>query len=274
MLKKLKAAYDQAKAALAAKPDDEALKAKLEAAKSAYEAALVEAANDDEDESDDEDEESEDDAKSKKKKKEPASGEQGDKEPEEDLDELLKDPAKAKAYLKSLRKENAKYRTKGKNLEERFSQFEKGLKTLLGQENEDDGSTPEEKLKAVSHRSQVAEYKAAVLEKAIENGISGKDGRELFEFYLNKAAEGLEEGEELSDDDIAQVALKVRKMTSGQKKAKTSVGGGEEENPEGDDETTLDEFAAMTVSEKTTLSIKKPEVYNRLFKEAVVKRRL
>lgn len=272
-LKELLAAMNAAKTALDAKPEDTALKAAYLEEKSKYETALADSEDDEDDE--DEDEESEAD---KKKKKKPASGKQDDEEDQEpsqeQLDEMIKDPAKAKAYIKSLRKENAKHRTGKKNLDERLGKLEKGLKSLVsGDDDEEDSLSPEEKLETLTQRTHVEAYQRAILEKAVDNGITGKDGRELFEFYVSKAANELEEGEELDDDAITEIAEKVKKLTGVKKSAKTSVGGGEP-NPEGGDDLTLDAFCAMTTTEKTNLFQKQNSVYNKLFKEAVAKGRL
>ncbi len=195
-----------------------------------------------------------------------------DEQDESQLEEILKDPKKAKALIKNLRKENAKHRTKGKNLEERVGKMDKAIKALAGGE-EDDDEPAETRLERLTQSHQVTAYERAVLEKAVDHGISGKEGRELFEFYVQKAAAALEEGEEMTDDDFEEVAAKVKKMT-GSKSARTSVDGkGRDKNPDDDGEVTLDKFAEMTVSEKTNLFSKNPDLYNRLMKEAVKKRR-
>jgi hypothetical protein len=277
-LKQLKAALDAASVALKAAPEDKDLKSKWQEAKTAYDAA-VEAAEDEE-----EDDEEEEDTPPKKKKKTSDSGNQDDEDDEteeqDNLDDVLKDPKKAKGYIKALRKENAKYRTKGKNLEERLGKLEKGLKGLAGGD-EDETLTAEEKLLAATQRGHISAYENTILEQAIDHGISGKDGRKLFKFYVTEAAQDLEEGEELSDEDIALIATKVKKMTGGKTVAKTSVSGkkasgNSEESPDPDesDDVTLDQFCAMNITQKTKLHSEDPASYQRLFTEAVRKRRL
>jgi hypothetical protein len=283
-LKQLKAALDAAAAALKEAPEDKDLKSKWSAAKTAYDAAVAEASeDDDEDEGEDEEDDSEDKPK-KKKKKTSDSGNQDDEgdetEEQDNLDEVLKDQKKAKNYIKALRKENAKYRTKGKNLEDRLGKLEKGLKGLAGGEDEDN-LTAEEKLLATTQRVQISAYENVILEQAIDHGISGKDGRKLFKFYVSEAAQELGEGEELSDEDIALIATKVKKMTGGKTVAKTSVNGkkasgnsDEAPDPEETDNVTLDQFCAMNITQKTKLHSEDPATYQRLFNEQVRKRRL
>lgn len=252
-LKQLKAALDAAEQALAAKPDDADLKSKHQAAKSAYEAAKA----------------AEDDSSSGKK------GDKGDQDDDEGEkpDESDWDP-KTKAYIEKLRRESAKHRTKGNNLEKDFGKLKQVVKELLG---EDDDEVTPEKLEGLKGQVNGLSFQNAALQAAIEHGV-GKDQIEYFEFLLGKRAAELGDGEELSQEDIADIAKKANGASgggSGSGKFQTSVGEGRRTpDPGKKSDITLDQFARMTVTEKSDLYVKNRALYDQLLKEAKEKRRL
>lgn len=259
-LAQLKAALDAAKKAYEADKENSDLKSKYFEAKEAYEEALADS---------EEDEEEDEDESEKKKKKSKAPGEQDDEEEEDTLDESGLDE-KTKAHLRKLRKENAKHRTKAKNLEDRLGKLEKGLKGALGVEDEE---ITEESLEKIKGNNEALSFKTAVLEAAIEHGV-GKDEREYFEFLVGKRLGALDDGEELSDEDLAEIAKKAKKKSGSGGMTRTSVNDDDAPNPKGGGKTTVDQFVRMSVTEKSELFTKNRALYDELFAQAKEKRRL
>lgn len=241
-LQKLLEAMTAAKAALDAKPEDAALKTAHDEAKKAY-----------------------DDAK--------AAADAGD---EEEPDESKLDD-KTKAHLKKLRDENAKHRLKNKDLTSQLGVSEAQKKAILkaaGIESEEE--KPEEKLKASQTKNQELEFRSAILEMALENGIPKEDVK-FFTFLVQEATATLKDNEELSDEKMAEIVADVQKRGGG--KASTSVGGGKgdkgSKTPEGGKGgITLDMFCKMTFSEKAKLYGENPDLYTQLKDEAKAKNRL
>lgn len=249
-LKELKAKLDAAAAELAKKSDDAALVAAHDKAKSEYEAALAAAHEDDDADDEDEDE-------NKGKGKKPGK-----------LDLTTLSP-EAQKLIKDLRKENADSRKKNKEL----SESHVGLKKALVEAGviEEADEKPEEKLKTVSQGLANSQTRIAILEATIEHGVS-KDDSEYFAYLINKAANELEEGEELAEDEIAEIAKKAKRN---QASGSTSVNGkGGKKDPDGKAETTLDEFIRMTMGQKSELYTSKPELYAKLMAEARAKRKI
>lgn len=252
-VKELKAALDAAKTKYEASPNDTALKALYEAAKSAYEEALAaEQADDDE-------------------KDDPTPGEKDDVEDDDSLDESKLDE-KTKAHFTKLRKENGKRRTEAKTLKDELNKLKKGLKSALGGED-DDSESPEQKAKNLKGQNEALGFKTAVLEAAIEHGVS-KESRKYFEFLVAEELASLGEGEELSDEKLAELAKAAKKQTAGSGGTRTSVNDDNAPNPKGGSVITLDQFVRMTVTEKSALFTKNRAKYDELFALAKEKRRL
>ncbi len=170
----------------------------------------------------------------------------------------------AQKMIKSLRSENAKHRTEKQALSVRLSKLEDGLKKVTG--GDDEKETPEEKLSKLSEEAHSAHIRNAMLELAVEHGVS-KDDYEFFEFSMMKRLDSLEEGEELSEEDFTEILVKVKK---GNGQGNTSVGGGDQKNkdPKGSGAVTVEQFTRMGMIEKSRLYNEKPEVYNSLMKQA------
>lgn len=203
--------------------------------------------------------------------------------PGDDLDESGWDD-KTKAYIKKLRGENAKYRTKAKDNETAISklkteqnEFQSKLKKAFGLEEEDEVK-PEEKISNLTSENDNLRYKNAVMMTAIENGISNKDQMDYFEFLMTKAIDELpEDQDELSEDGLKAVVDKVKAMGQGTTKPSTSVSGnnggnqdpGKRTPPANDGGTiTVEQFAAMNFGEKSQLYTKNPELYKSLNSQA------
>ncbi len=185
---------------------------------------------------------------------------------------------RTKSYIKKLREENASSRKKNKELDnsnKALTERQKAILKAAGLEEEADD--PEEQVKQLSLNNSQLAFKNAILESAVHHGIAGDDV-EYFEFLVAKAVDGLEEGAELSEEQLAEIATKVKKAGKGKASTSTKGGngkeGGEPPPPGASGEVSLDAFVAMTITEKSQLYEKQPEVYKKLFEEARSKKRI
>lgn len=243
-LEELKAALDAAKVAFDANQKDTSLKAALDAAQKAY------------------------DDKVEADKGEPPPK----KDPPED------DPkwdAETKAYIKKLRDESASHRTKNKELVSSVKTERERVKAILKAAGiEDESEKPEEKIKSLTAESQTKDFRLAVLEVALANGIPA-DEVDYLEYLVAKAAGSLGDGEELSDENIAEIVTNVKKHSK--KPANTSVNGGNgkgEPPPGNSDDISLDKFCRMSITEKSALFVKDPKKYEELKTAAKAAKRL
>lgn len=171
-----------------------------------------------------------------------------------------------KAYIESLRKENAKYRTKSKELEtqytsinERFSKVEKGLKGLFGEGEEGDDMPPEQKLEVMQAQNENLVLNNALTEAALEYGV-GKQDYSYFKFLVQEKLQALEEGEELTEEDLDVIAKQSKR---GSAASSTSVEEGDIA-PEQTGGVTLDAFKAMGINERSMLFSKNEVLYKQL----------
>jgi len=218
----------------------------------------------------DKDKDKEKDKEKDKDKEDPESDKDKDLD-DEKVDVSKLDP-KVQKMIKDLRAENAKHRTDGKKVSDRLTNLESILKKVAGGDTEEE--TPEEKLASLSGRAESAEVRSTMLEIAIENGIS-KDSFEYFEFLMTKKLSALEEGAELSEEDLEEVLKKV-KVGAKKGPAQTSPDDDKEKdkNPGSNNEMTVEQFAKLGMMTKSKLYNEKPETYNSLLKQAKEKRLL
>jgi hypothetical protein len=170
-------------------------------------------------------------------------------------------PDWAQKQIKDLRKESAGHRNKYKSLEDRFGKIESSLKKAFG--DEDDDLTPEQRLEATQMQLEQQEFQTAITNLALENGI-GKDDLDYLGFLVEKQAGALEEGQELSDDDLLEIVQKVKSRNQGP--ADSSVdgkgGNGNPPAPKGD-EVTFEKFSKMSIMEKTKLFRENRALYDK-----------
>lgn len=173
--------------------------------------------------------------------------------------------AEQQAYIESLRKENAKYRTKSKELEtqystinDRFSKMEKGLKGLFG-EGEEDNVPPEQKLEAMQAQNENLVLNNALTEAALEYGV-GKQDYSYFKFLVQEKLQALDEGEELTEEDLDVIAKQSKR---GSAASSTSVEEGDIA-PESTGGVTLESFKAMGINERSMLFSKNEALYKQL----------
>lgn len=174
-------------------------------------------------------------------------------------------PEWAQKELKDLRGEAAKYRTQNKTLSERLGKLETGLKGIFG-EDEGDDEDPSEKVKVLSQVTQNLEVKNAMLQIALENGI-GTDDYEFFEFKMGKALEALEEGQEMTEEELSEIISGIR-TKGGKGVASSSTKDGTKPPPAKDGEVTQEEFNRMTITQKSKLYQTNPALYEKLIKTA------
>ena len=181
-----------------------------------------------------------------------------------------------KKYIQSLRKESAKYRQKSKESApaiERLTKLEQGLKAALGIGDDEEVST-EDKLEQITAQAQQTDFKAAILEAALEHGIPKSELR-YFQFLVNETLGELGEDEELGDDRMAEIVAQVQARSNpGRASGNTSVDPKGEPNPKGGGNVTVDQFVKMGLTEKSNLYAKNPNLYTSLMAEARSKRLL
>jgi len=170
-----------------------------------------------------------------------------------------------KTYIESLRKENAKYRTKSKELEtnynglnDKFSKIESGLRGLFGEEGEE--LSPEDQISALSQQNESLVINSALTEAALEYGI-GKEDYSYFKYLVTERLGELEDGEELTEEDLDGLASAARR---GKAAASTSVEGGGTPPPESESGITLEAFALMGINERSSLFAKNEALYKQL----------
>lgn len=210
-------------------------------------------------------------------KKDPPADDEKDKKPGADDNKDKKEfdisslPQEAQDLIKNLRKENGKHRTDKNLTAAELEKFKKAFKIISG---EDDEEEPEVKLSKVSEELSSAKMKTAMLELAYENNIP-TDQRDYFEFLMSKKLESLEEGEELSEEGLAEIVAKVTKKGPANTSTKEDGKGDGKKAPAGQaDGVTLDQFLAMGMLAKSKLYSEKPEIYNALLAEAKQKKLL
>lgn len=172
-------------------------------------------------------------------------------------------PQGAQKLIKDLRAENAKHRTSNNNLSTEMEKFKTGLKGLFGEG--DDDVDPAKQLETVTGNYESAVTRNAILELAVENGISGKENLEYFEFLMNKSLSSLKEGEEMTEETLAEIVAqsvptKGPANTSTKNDGDNDNGGADDK----DDEVTQEEFNKMGMTQKSLLYRQKPELYKKL----------
>jgi hypothetical protein len=220
------------------------------------------------DSSDESDDESEDDGEKQKDDKGGKKQKSGDDEL--DLDSL---PEATRNYIKKLRRESAKYRTKASNLEGMLGQQSERIKKLAG--GDDDDTPPEKRVEELGATASTLAFENAILQTAVDHGI-GKEGLKYYKFLVQERMQELGEGEELSDDDLEEIADEARAKTT-KTRAKTSVTDGDSKSgkaPGTKSGVTVEQFARMTIAEKTEFRQKSPDQYAALWNEAMDKRLL
>jgi hypothetical protein len=203
----------------------------------------------------------------------PAGTDDSNNSQSEDLGDFS-DPVKAAAEIKKLRAEAAKHRTRAKNLDGEMltmkSTLDK-LKQAFG--GEDQEIDPAEQLQAIQQQNENYQVELGILQLAREHSIS-PDQDDYFRFLLTKKFEGLEEGGELTDEDLQEVIQKVQGV-SGMKQnpASTGVNAGKKD-PAGNGKSSVsaEQFAKMTLTEKSKLYVSDAALYSRLLTEANEKR--
>ena len=182
-----------------------------------------------------------------------------------DLDKL---PEWAQKEIKGLRTESAKSRTDNKALRGDFDKLKKGMAKALGI-GDDDDTKPEDKIADLNGQNDNLNFQNAILSVAVQNGI-GEKQIEYFSFLMEKAVDKLDEGKELSDDQLAELVKKAKAQggVSGNSSVDDTGDDGKPKDPDSSGDMTLEQFCALNVLEKSSLYRDTPDVYNRLFSQA------
>lgn len=213
-----------------------------------------------------------------------SGNEPGKTPPEIDSKVADKWDPETRKYIEGLRSESARYRTSAKtskdrisNIENDLGNFKKKIGQALGFETDED---PEEKAAQLADHNQQLQFESACKDLAIDNGISGRDQSDYFQFLMAKAAEDLGENEEIDEETIDELVTKT-KQAFGNKSQSTTVGNkatdgkngkpagnGEPPPAKGNGDVSVQEFARMTITEKSKLYGDTPDVYKKLFADA------
>lgn len=179
----------------------------------------------------------------------------------------------ANAEIAKLRKENGDRRTKSKDLEGQLNaltgKFSKVMEHLGIKDQEAD---PAEALKQVTSQAEEFQMEASFQHLARVHNIPVEND-DYFRFLLGKKLDSLEEGQEVTDEDLAAIVQQVAAV-SGQKKSSTGVnangGNGKPPPPPNSDngDVTAEKFKKMSTLEKSHLYTKDPQAYERLKSEA------
>lgn len=176
--------------------------------------------------------------------------------------------------IKSLRNENAKHRTKNKTLEESLGKYDgelKKVKEALG--IKDESEDPKVALANLQQTNEALQVEMSVMSLAMEHQIPFEN-QKYFKFLLGEKFESLGEGEELSDEDLAEVIAQAKGIGGGQGKKSTGLNGGAKPNEGANQGVTVEQFAEMSIAEKSDLYGKNPQLYQQLFQQAVSKKLL
>jgi len=184
------------------------------------------------------------------------------------------DPVKAAAEIKKLRAEAAKHRTRAKNLDGEMLTMKTTLdklKQAFG--GEDQEIDPAEQLQAIQQQNENYQVELGILQLAREHSIS-PDQDDYFRFLLSKKFDDLEEGGELTDEDLQEVIQKVQGV-SGVKNNPASTGvNAAKKDPAGNSKGSVsaEQFAKMSLAEKSKIFASDSALYSRLLTEANQKR--
>lgn len=178
----------------------------------------------------------------------------------------------ANAIIKQLRKEAGDRRAENKSLKEKLSSYDnqfKQIKRHLGIEDEEEA--PETRIASLQQANEQLQLELSINQLARENGIAPEDDK-YFRFLLSEKFEELGDDEELSDEDLAEVLNQVKMVSK--KKPPTSTGqGGKAPDSGGDTQgVTVEQFAKMSLSERTEIYDKNPSLYSQLMAKAKERR--
>jgi hypothetical protein len=213
------------------------------------------------------------DAEAAAKKKLEEEGGGGPTDPKDDLEGKWDDDTKK--YVKSLRDEAAKNRTDKKQFRKELDDLKAGLSKALGIDN---GVPPEKQIENLKAQTEAQKFRTAILEVALDNDIR-KDQVDYFSYLVEKETSKLEEGDELAEEQIQEIVAKVKKAgttSANGNGGNTSVDDkNKRPNPDGGkgyDGMTVEQFARLSITEKSLMYEKNPDKYSAFWKEAQEKR--
>jgi hypothetical protein len=175
---------------------------------------------------------------------------------------------KVQKMLKDLRDENAKHRTKNKELGAQSAKLKQAL--VEAGIIQDDEEAPEEKVKALSQENNSLAVKSALLEAAVEHGVP-KDSLKYFSFLVSDRMSQLQDGEEVTEEEIASLASEAKARSaskSGVQNSSVGNSGKGTPNPGGKGDVTVDQFVRMNMGEKSKIFTENPALYDKLMSEA------
>lgn len=191
----------------------------------------------------------------------------GDDDDSDDFDYSNADAVKKE--IKKLRKEAASKRVSNKELTQKVAKYEetqKKLKQVFGLE--DDEVDPAEQVQQLQAENQMLKLDMELNQIAGDLEIP-QGNQKYFKFLVKEKLQQLDEGEELSDEDLEAIAQEVRAL-GGNKQTSTGLKKPQTPPPSGDGNgaMTVEGFMKLSLSEKSLLYTKDPAEYDRLFRAA------
>lgn len=172
-------------------------------------------------------------------------------------------PADVQAYIRDLRNENKTHRTNLNNAKTENESFKNRMKAFFG-ESEDDVPV-EEQLETATSAYESMAIESQITNIAYMNGVP-PEKLEYFQFKMSKALNELEEGEELTEEDLEAVINECRAGTQNTMANSSIDSGNRAPSGNANDGISQEEFNRMSVVEKSVLYQKNPDLYNRLQK--------
>lgn len=214
------------------------------------------------------------DDKNKDLNQNPNPGGEGDDDGKGDDGLDLANADAVKAEIKKLRDEAAKARIKNKELAQKANAGDallQRLKKSLGADGDD--VSPEEKLASIQQQNEALQTEIAFSQIAREHDIP-KEHDKYFRFLMAERMTSLEENAELDEKDIGEIVAEVKTLAKSKGKNSTGLNSDDQgKKPAGNNEgLTVEKFVAMNVGERSSLYVKNPAEYNRLFTAAAEKR--
>lgn len=191
--------------------------------------------------------------------------------PADDILSETSDPKALHAALKKARKDAADTRTKYNQTRTTLEDLSARVKKLGGGGEE---VPPEQQIEALSAHAEELSIRHALLGQAYEHDVP-KDCLEYFEHLVSKEVSALNEGEEVTEERIAELAVKAKAISTIRPSGTTvPTGGGRPPAPPSGGAGTMspEAFAELGLSAKSALFGKNPDLYHSLMEQCRIKK--
>lgn len=177
-------------------------------------------------------------------------------------DSFGNDPAKLQAEIKRLRTENAKHRTKNKSLEDQMSSMSGSLGKIKQHLGIQDDVAPEQQVEELTAQNEALQMELSIAGLEHAHGISAEQ-KDYFRFLLSNKFNELKDGEEMTDEQIAEIVQTAKKV-GGVQKNSTGLNSNGKDNQGGNPQVTVEQFRKMSLMEKSKLYTENQDLYLKL----------